>query len=112
MLVHPSTINTAASRQASSYLSRVLDVASPSAAKFDQVFMLTSQKRRTEDEDDDFILQREGLMSRAQSMWYIIEWAFHKGGKGGWTDLICLIVRILGNDFDGVQGTQRIPLGI
>jgi hypothetical protein len=103
MLVHPSTTNTPIRRQASHLLSRVLDVASPRAAKFDAVWTFArKRKRRTEDsdsEDDFIILEQESLMSKAESIWDVIEWAFFKG-EGGWVDILNHLVRVLKNDFE------------
>jgi len=111
MLVHPSTTNTLARRQSSHYLSRVLDVAAPRAAKFDVAFKALGERNRSEDDSFDqanIILESEGLMTQARSIWDVIEWAFHRGDVGGWVDLINLIVRILANDFEDVQG---VPCG-
>jgi len=108
MLVHPSTTNTPYHKRASQLLSRVLDVATPREAKFDQVFQV-SRKRKwreinedddEEDEDEEACeLDREGLMSQVKCIWDIVEFGFFKS-EGGWVDLLNLIVRVLKNDFD------------
>jgi hypothetical protein len=108
MLVHPSTTNTPYHKQASQLLSRVLDVATPREAKFDQVFQV-SRKRKwreinedddEEDEDEEACeLDREGLMSQVKCIWDIVEFGFFKS-EGGWVDLLNLMVRVLKNDFD------------
>ena len=107
MLVHPSTTNTFARQQSSHYLSRVLDVAAPRAAKFDVAFTTLRKRERSEDDSFDqanIMLESDGLMAQARSIWNIIECAFHRGDDGGWVDLLNLIVRILANDFEAVQG--------
>jgi len=112
MLVHPSTTNTVARQQSSHYLSRVLDVAAPRAAKFDVALTALGQRDRNEDDSFDqanIILESDGLMTQARSIWDVIEWAFHGGDDGGRVDLINLIVRILANDFEAVQG---VPCGV
>lgn len=51
-----------------------------------------------EEEDEECELEREALMSQADNIWDIVEFAFFKG-EGGWVDLLSLIVRILKIDF-------------
>lgn len=103
MLVHPSTTKTPLRRQSSHLLSRVLDVASPRKAKFDQVWTFErKRKRRAEDSDSDDVpneLEEESLFAKAESVWDVIEWSFFKS-EGGWVDVLNHIVRMLRNDFD------------
>jgi hypothetical protein len=113
MLVHPSTINTPSRRASAALLSRILDVSPPRTAKFPQVFTLTSRrrKRRADDLDsdskwEDFTLERESLMATADSIWDVLEWGFFCAGA--WGDFVNLVVRILGNDFEGVEGVGGV----
>jgi hypothetical protein len=104
MLVHPSTTNTPFRIQASHLLSRVLDVASPRTAKFDQVWTFTRKRKRRHDDsesEEEFhtILETESLFSKADSIWDVIEWSFFKG-RGGWVDILEHIVRGVKNDFE------------
>ena len=105
MLVHPSTTNTPFRRQASHLLSRVLDVAAPRAAKFDQVFVFTRKRKRgkasdeSDEEEEPCELENDSLFVNADNIWDVIEFAFMKG-EGGWVDLLSLLVRILKNDFE------------
>jgi hypothetical protein len=62
------------------------------------------RKRRADDLDSDsereeFILASETLMGRCDSIWDVIEFGFYRG-SAGWVDLLVLIVRMLGNDFE------------
>ena len=103
MLVHPSTTDTPLRRQSAHLLSRVLDVASPRAAKFDQVWTFARKRKRRGDdsdsEDDLGILDQESLFSKSEGVWHVIEWSFFKG-QGGWVDILNHLVRVLRNDFD------------
>jgi len=111
MLVHPSTVHSPARRHAAQFLSRVLDVCSPRDAKFDVVFTMNSRrrKRRIEETESDSereycVLERETLMGQVDSIWDIVEWGFYRSeAGGGWSDLLALIVRILGNDLEGIN---------
>jgi len=115
MLVHPSTTNTPARREASNFLSRVLDVASPRAAKLDQVWEFGRKRKRREgsyDEDETLnVLSDESLFNMADDAWHVIEWAFYQS-TGGWIDLMGHVVRLLKNDFEehkGISiGTSRL----
>jgi len=111
MLVHPSTTNTPFRRQASHLLSRVLDVAAPRAAKFDQVFTFTRKRKRGKasdesDEEEPCELENDSLFVNADNIWDVIEFAFMKG-EGGWVDLLNLLVRILKNDFEVCKEALR-----
>ena len=100
MLVHPTTINTPHRRVSAIFLSRVLDVASPDAAKFPEA--LTFTKRPAGQGDLD--LERESVMGTASSIWHILEWAFYSGGA--WSDFINLMVKILRKDFEEVKDEE------
>ena len=106
MLVHPNTTNTPLRTQSSQLLSRILDVAAPRVAKFDEVWTFTRKRKRrkTEDTDDEEEneLEAESLFCKAESVWDVIEWAFFKG-EGGWVDILDHIVRVLRNDFEGCK---------
>ena len=111
MLVHPTTINTANSGASAVFLSCVLDVASPRIARFTEVFVFTGQccKRPAkvldpDSESEDFVLEQESLMGTTDSIWDVLEWGFFRGSA--WTDLLNLIVRIVGNDVDGVKNEE------
>lgn len=112
-LVHPRTTGTPVRRESSHLLSRILDIASPRTAKFDQVWKFQrNRKRRSEgsDSEDDYggILDEESLFLKSESVWDVIEWSFFKG-EGGWIDVLNHIVRILRNDFDGCKrGTSQL----
>ena len=106
-LVHPKTTDTPLRRESSHLLSRILDIASPRTAKFDQVWKFQrKRKRRSEESDseDDYggILEEESLFLKSDNVWDVIEWSFFKG-EGGWIDILNHIVRILRNDFDGCK---------
>ena len=64
------------------------------------------RKRRIEETDSDSereecVLERDTLMAQADSIWDVIEWGFYRSeAGGGWSDLLVLIVRILGNDLE------------
>ena len=107
LLVHPSTTNTPLRKEASQFLSRVLDVASPRTAKFHEVWTFQrKRKRRSEESDseDDYggIIDEESLFFNAQGVWDVIEWSFFKG-EGGWVDILNHIIRVLRNDFDACK---------
>ena len=107
-LVHPRTTDTPLRRESSHLLSRILDIASPRTAKFDQVWKFQrKRKRRSEESDseDDYggILEEESLFFKSENVWDVIEWSFFKG-QGGWIDILNHIVRILRNDFDSCKG--------
>jgi hypothetical protein len=103
MLVHPSTTNTPLHRQSSDFLSRILDVASPRAAKFHEIWTFARRRKRRledlEDEEEPHELEKESLFSQAEGIWDVIEWSFFQG-RGGWVDLLNLIVRVVRNDFE------------
>jgi hypothetical protein len=106
MLVHPETTDTTLRRQSSQLLSRVLDVSSPTEARFDQVWSF-SRKRKHRDEERDSddemgVLDIKGLFAVAEGPWEVIEWAFFKG-KGGWCDLLNHIIRLLRNDLENAK---------
>ena len=111
MLVHPSTVRSPGRRHAAQFLSRVLDVCPPRAAKFEVVFTMNSRrrKRRIEETESDSdreycVLEQDTLMRQADSIWDVVEWGFYRSEAGrGWSDLLALIVRILGNDFEGIN---------
>jgi len=43
-------------------------------------------------------------MGQVDSIWDIVEWGFYRSeAGGGWSDLLALIVRILGNDLEGIN---------
>lgn len=102
MLVHPSTTNTPARREALHLLSRVLDITSPRGAKMHTVWTFGRKRKRRDEDDEEEVsneLINESLFNVTENVWDLIEWAFFQS-QGGWIDLICLIVRILRNDFD------------
>jgi hypothetical protein len=103
MLVHPSTTDTPLRRQCAQLLSRVLDVASPRAAKLDAVWRFTRKRKRrgdtSDDEEDLTELETESLFVSTEGVWEVIEWAFYKS-DGGWVDILNHIVRVLLKDFD------------
>jgi hypothetical protein len=106
MLVHPSTTDTPVRIEASHLLSRILDIASPREAKFDEVWTFSRKRKRISEDPDDIAedneLVTESLVSQADGIWDVIEWAFFKG-EGGWVDILSHIVRLLRNDFDGCK---------
>ena len=103
MLVHPSTTATPLRRQCAHLLSRVLDVASPRAAKLDKVWSFSRKRKRktdtSDDEEDLTELETESLFVSADGVWEVIEWAFYKG-NGGWVDILNHLVRVLRYDLD------------
>jgi hypothetical protein len=107
MLVHPSTTNTPLRVQSAQLLSRVLDVASPRAARFDTVFDFSLKRKRrggdSDDGDSDLCeLESDSLFSKTKGFWDVVEWAFYNG-EGGWEEILGLIVRVLRNDFEIVK---------
>jgi len=57
------------------------------------------------------VLESETLMGRCDSIWDVLEWGFYQGCEG-WSDLISLIVRIVRNDWEGVnQGLKTLIFG-
>ena len=76
ILVHPSTTNMSICTQASQLLTRVLKVATPSAAKFDQVWNFSLNRKQhgghgnsDGSEEDATLLNRESLFAVAEGPW-------------------------------------------
>jgi hypothetical protein len=116
-LVHPTTTNTPLRHQASQLLSRILDVASPREAKFNNTWTFARLKRKRgsengDDSDSDLCgLETESLFAVSLGFWQVLEWAFYKA-EGGWEDLLALAVRMLRIDFDEAKGRCKYEIKI